>query len=158
MEKDCGYIAERIICTNKQEVRFEGSLTLDMASIHVSGELTLLRATVVHIRQTCEPDWCRCEVPLEITLHCHVCDGFGRQSIAIGKFCLRVRTLNCFGNLRYGADICLINAQHCGYDTFKVCALIRLLTVVSKSEIVCHPNSSRPQCPPPLYPHPPQPR
>lgn len=161
MEKHQGYIVERIIDQQRQNLCFEGTIRIEGLSQCLCPPLRFCSAEVLQVqpcdRQEGHMGACRCvgerTERVAILLCCRVMDSRGQREEGLAWIETEACLGRCFGNVRRGAEIEVSQARFCGSSMFEICAQICLLTIVSRSEMACAPCMCKPACPQlPLYP------
>ena len=156
---DCGYIVEKIISSDTEDVCFSGLLQISGLPDGLCSPLCLRGVDVMRVEPVCESlDLCGVR-RLRVLLCCYVSDSRGCR--AEGTACIEVEVCGrngpraCGVNVRRGAQVFIQNACFCPPCAFDVCLRLCITTIVSRCEAV----GSRPACPTPcpdlpLYPPP----
>lgn len=159
---DGGYIVERIVGRQTEELCFDGRLDLCGLPCGLCPPLTLREAVVIDVRP-CPPEPCDpCTnggARLKLTLLCTVTDARGCMSeatacidaVSFARVCRPGQGLL----LRRGAEVCVVSACFCPPCGFDASLRILLTTIASRSEITPGCGPCRPPCPPPLPLYPP---
>lgn len=157
-----GYIVERIVSNQKEDICFEGLLQINGLPAHLCPPLSLCGIDVVCLEPCRAAEPCCAPRPMQrlaVTLCVCVIDSCGCR--AEGEACIEISVCGRHGrelcglNVRRGAQVYLSSACFCPPCAFQVCLNLCVQTILSRCEMI----GQRPLCPSPcpdlpLYPPP----
>lgn len=148
---DAKYLVERIVTSERENIRLNGTLCIDGLPCGLCYPLILSRVQASDIRTVLRE---RGKERLSISLICRVVDAVGRRAEGFGSVEIDSCVVPRVGAVRRGAEIRIVSAECARLTAFDAVLDICLRTVVTCSELLgmhdpCEPCKAFP----PLYPH-----